>query len=123
MKQFILILSILFLTIPAKASFYIVNQDDRVVAKAEYVPSEADLSTRNEISVYSKDDIPLEKAEYRGGKIVEHKETTAEKAEKVKVAEATAESNLIEKRMRRMACEKLVEEGQTLKTKCEDLEK
>lgn len=80
MKPFIFLL-ILFFSSNCFASWYIVNQDNVVVAISDNKPNETDLESRKEICIFNGEKIDLEKAEYRGGKIVKHVLTAQEKKE------------------------------------------
>jgi hypothetical protein len=80
MKHFIFLL-LLCLSSNCFASWYVVNQDNVVVSVSDNKPDEKDLESRKEICIYNGEKIPFSKAEYRGGKIVEHVLTTQEKKE------------------------------------------
>lgn len=79
MKIFIIVFALLSMASVGQADFYIVNIENEVVAKTEYAPDAGDIESRNEISVFLKENIDLKDAEYRGGKIVRHTETQKEK--------------------------------------------
>jgi hypothetical protein len=80
MKHFIFLL-ILFFSSNCFASWYIVNQDNEIVAISDNKPDDIDLENRKEISVFSEEKISINKAEYRNGKIIEHVLTAKEKKE------------------------------------------
>ena len=126
MKRYQILLTILFVLVAVKwceAAFYIVNQDNKVVAKTNYRPSQADLDTRGEIAVETTEDIVLMEAEYRGGKVVKHKETTGEIAVKNKHKNKKDDMALIRNKLNYMACLALELEGVTFKNiKCKDFE-
>jgi hypothetical protein len=123
MKKLFLILVMLSLTAPAYCSFYIVNADNKIIARADYIPNKADLESRGEIAVFTKEDIPLNKAEYRDGKIILHKETSSEKSIRESEQAKVIEEKKIDMKVRKMACEKLVEEGEKFtKVNCNEIE-
>lgn len=51
--------------------WYIFDQDGKCIATASEKPSLQDLQIRNEVAVFSKNTIPLEKARYDGKKVTE----------------------------------------------------
>lgn len=91
MKKFILItIFVLLGTWSHAEQYFIVNIDNEVVSKTNYLPSQEDLDTRNEIAVKSDLDVSLRDAEYRNGKIVKHTETQSEKDAKIEKANKKA---------------------------------
>lgn len=99
MKKFCLVLVSLFLSVPAFAAYFIVNENNDVISKINYVADVNDLAKRKEILVQGDDSIELKDAEYRGGKIVKHKMTTKELSDKQTADEISAEDALIHERM------------------------
>jgi len=98
------------------AYWYIVSESGKVVAKCDYQPSLTDIASRNELAIWSDEDIKLSNAEYNSNKkIKKHKKTTNElKAEAIKEEKATEEA-YVRKELRNMAIERLKEKGHTFK--------
>jgi hypothetical protein len=115
MKKYLIIVLMLLMTTPCFAAFYIVNSENKIIAIIDYEPDKKDLESRNEIAVFSKDNIAIDMAEYRGGKIVTHKDTAEEKLAKDKKAEKNSEEAMIHERMEKMAYEQLIAEGKSFK--------
>lgn len=101
----------------AFADWYVVDKDNNVVSRCSYQPDQKDLDSRQEIAVISSSDIPLSQAEYRNGKIIEHKKTAKEIADEAIEVEKANELRMIEHRARDMAIEKLESEGVQIKYK------
>lgn len=111
MKKYIIAIVFLLVAVPTHAYYYIVNEDNVVTVKTKYLPNQADLDSRNEITVQSEEDISLTLAEYRNGKIVEHKDTQAEKVEKQKKKDKKDEMTLIRNKSLYTACIALEGDG------------
>jgi len=91
----------------ADGFWFVVDINNIVVSKADKKPDKKDLDSRNEISIKENQDIPLDQAEYRDGKIVFHVKTLEEKEAKA-IADAThAEIEMVRNRAMQMACEDL----------------
>ncbi len=72
MKRYLfmaIILSIFCIEGLAHAKWYTFDENNQAIAKTQYEPDVQDLNLRNEFAVFSKSDIRLTKAEYRGGKV------------------------------------------------------
>jgi hypothetical protein len=95
----------------SRADYYVVNQDNKVIVRCNYIPDKADLEKRKEIVVYTAEDIALPDAEYRGGKIVKHVKTTAEAKQEQAEAAKQAEDKKIQARARKLAIDSLNAEG------------
>lgn len=113
----ILVITVVLSLFPAlsHADWYIVSESGKVVAKTTYQPSLTDIASRNEIAIWSDEDIELSKAAYDDKKIKKYKKTAKElKAEAVKTEKSTEEA-FVRKEMRKMAMERLKEKGHTFK--------
>lgn len=126
MKRYQTLLTVLFILIGAvwaSADFYIVDSDNKVVAKTNYQPSQQELDSRGEIAVFTKDDVELMEAEYRNGKIVKHEKTTNELKVEKEHKDKNDEMSLIRRRALYDACLSLEAEGVIFKQiKCKDFE-
>lgn len=73
--------------------WYVLNAHGKVIVKCGYKPDQEDLASRGESAIFSKKDIPLDIAEFRNGKIVEHilsrEELIADLEEEIKQIERT----------------------------------
>ena len=124
MKRVYLVLIILLaFTIPCSAGWYVISLDtNRATSKTNYLPDANDLATRNEIAIFSEEDIPLKDAELMDGKIKVRAKSQAEKNE---IADKKAEREdraLIQKKMKELAYDALVVENVKFKKlKKEDL--
>lgn len=118
MRLFFLICGIL-ITIALKCDaaqwWYLVNNDNRVVAKQNGPGNAVNLAKDNLIAIESSEDIPLDQAEYRNGKIILHKETTAEKNDRTSKEETAAEEKMVSDKIHKMAFDALKAEGKTFK--------
>lgn len=117
MKTILLFLVIICLGISiSEASWYVVDANNKVIVKCEYEPDANDLQSRNETAVFSKEEIPLQEAEYHNGKITRRVKTPAEIEEESRRKTEETERKLIDEKLKAMAIEKLKSEGVLLKS-------
>ena len=110
MKRIFLILSLIF-CVNADAAVYIVNNQNRVIAKLNYIPNQAELDKRGEVYIVSDTDMELSEVEYRGNRIVKKQKTNAEVKADEDAQVRAEEMDKIDKKMRKTACESLAAEG------------
>lgn len=111
MKVVSILIALFLITPLASANWYVVNIDNEVIAKCDYQPDTKDLESRDEIAVFSEEDIELIEVEYRGNKIKKHIKTASEiQEEEAKQVERERHS-LIMERMVKIAETKLIAEG------------
>lgn len=113
----ILIITVIISQFPgtSHAYWYIVSKSGKVVAKCDYQPSLTDIASRGELAIYSDEKIELNEAEYDDKKITRHRKTAKElKIEAIKREKATEEA-FINKEMRKMAMERLINGGHSFK--------
>lgn len=92
--------------------WYIVDKYDKgVVATSSVMPDENDLDSRNQITVYSEDMIPLDKADYKNKSIVLHEKTSKELSDEKELKEKEEKEAKIQAKMRELAEKALAEEG------------
>ena len=114
MKVIILIFAITCLMVGvSEASWYVVDADNKVIVKCEYEPDAKDLKSRNEIAVFSEEEIPLREAEYVKGKITRHIKTSSEIALQNKRKKKETE-RVLKNKKETMTNEKLKNEDTTL---------
>ena len=117
MKVIVLVLAIMFSALNiSEASWYVVGSSNKVAVKCEYEPDAKDLQSRDEVAVFSKEEISLPDAEYHNGKIIRRVKTPAEIAEESKKKDEDADRKLIDEKLKSMAIEKLKSEGVVLKS-------
>jgi len=114
MRVLILLGAILFCT-NVQASYYIVDNENRVVGKADYIPDATDLESRKEVAIYSDLQLDISNAEYRAGKLVEKVIGEDEKEDNRKRESRDKEMKKIENRALKMAYEALKAEGVNFK--------
>ena len=123
MKKLVIALMILSFSTVCSAAWYVVSEENKVMSKSKYRPSQKDLDTRGEIAVFVEADVDLKEAEYRGGKVVKHKKTTAEAKETEDMITKYEEVQIIRQRALQDACEILELEGVIFKQiKCSDFD-
>lgn len=113
MSAVVVIIVSLVVTAYAQSWLYLVNLENKVVAKLDYSPDQKELTARNLIAVRSETDVALHEAEYRGGRIVKRVVTTEEKNEELAALARQEEEELIARRSLFNAYTELVNEGVT----------
>ena len=120
--KYLFVVFFLMVTSTANAQYYyLVDNQNNVRCKQNGAASPENLEKDGFIQIESSDDIDLFDAEYRNGKIVKRVMTQKEIKEKEDLDEQQKEIDLINNKMRKLACETLKAEGKVFKhTKCED---
>lgn len=112
---FTLLLSVFFINFVYAGAFWIIDIDNNIIAKCQYIPSQVDLESRNEVAIYMEEDITFEEAEYRGNKIVRHVKTADEIQDEVDKEEKISEEEIVADRIRNNAIDELEAEGISFK--------
>ena len=112
---FTLLLSVFFINFVYAGAFWIIDIDNNIIAKCQYIPSQVDLESRNEVAIYMEEDITFEEAEYRGNKIVRHVKTADEIQAEVDRQEFFDEQNMVFERMKDNIITELEAEGKVFK--------
>lgn len=107
----IVVIVALAVTAYAKEWIYLVNLQNKIVARLDYSPSVKELEALNLIAVRSASDIPLLQAEYRGGKIVKAPKTQQDQKKEDDILGHESEIRIIQRRSFKNAYDELIGEG------------
>jgi hypothetical protein len=115
MKILIVLLTILFFDVSSgqaeEPRYYIVDQNNKVVAMCNYVPNFEVLDSRGQTAVEQAEFIPLEEARYIGKKIVWHVPTQQELNEDKEEYKQSLEYSLVSLQNEIVAAESLFNSG------------
>ena len=89
--------------------WYVVNKEGKVMVKCDYEPGKKDLASREEFTVKQEEDIPLEEAEYKDGKVIRHIKTPEELQQEQEAQLQLEGERKIQEEIERMQREEAIE--------------